>query len=71
MKAQCTVHIQLKSLYGVSRVMCHREPGPTISMSKVRGPGVEVKHVHHISGSKVILKMPSLQERRTSAVVCN
>ena len=34
-------HAQLKSVYGVSRVMCHREPGPPIFMSKVRGPGVE------------------------------
>ena len=36
--------------YGVSRVTCNREPGPPISMSKVRGPGVEatvVEHVHH------------------------
>ena len=50
MMAQCTAHTQLKSVYGVSRVTCHREPGPPISMPKVRGPGVEatvVEHVHH------------------------
>ena len=41
MMAQCTAHAHLKSVYGVSRVMCHREPGPPIFMSKVRGPGVE------------------------------
>ena len=35
MVAQCTAHAQLKSVYGVSRVTCHREPGPPISMSKV------------------------------------
>ena len=40
MIAQCTAHAQLKSVYGVSRVTC-RQPGPPISMSKVRGPGVE------------------------------
>ena len=42
MMAQCTAHIQLKSVYGVSRITCHRTPGPLIFMSKVRGPGVEV-----------------------------
>ena len=31
------------SVYGVSRVTCHREPGPPISMSKVRGSGVEAR----------------------------
>ena len=41
MMAQCTAHAQLKSVYGVSRVTCHRTPGPPIFMSKVRGPGVE------------------------------
>ena len=41
MMAQCTAHAQLKSVYGVSRVTCRLEPGPPISMSKVRGPGVE------------------------------
>ena len=34
-------HTQLKSVYGVSRVTCPREPGPPIFMSKIRGPGVE------------------------------
>ena len=34
MVAQDTAH---KSVYGVSRVTCHRDPGPPISMSKVRG----------------------------------
>ena len=43
MMAQCTAHAQIKSVYGVSRVTCHREPGPPISMSKVTGPGVEAK----------------------------
>ena len=38
MKALCTAHTQLKS---VSRVTCHRTPGPPIFMLKVRGPGVE------------------------------
>ena len=42
MVAQCTAHAQLKSVYGVSRVTCLLEPGLPISMSKVRGPGVEV-----------------------------
>ena len=42
--AQCTANAQLKSVYGVSRVSCHRELGPPISMSKVRGPGVEANH---------------------------
>ena len=37
-------HAQLKSVYGVSRVTCHRELGPPIFMSKVRGPGVEATH---------------------------
>ena len=41
MMAQCTDHAQLNSVYGVSRVTCHLEPGPPISMSKVRRPGVE------------------------------
>ena len=41
MMAQCTAHAQLKSVYGVSRVTCHRESGPPIFMSKVREPGVE------------------------------
>ena len=43
MMTECTAHTQLKSVYGVSRVMCNREPGPSISMSKVRGPGVEAR----------------------------
>ena len=43
MVAQYTAHAQLKSVYGVSRVMCRLEPGPPISMSKVRGPGVEAR----------------------------
>ena len=47
MKAQCTctAHAQLKSVYGVSRVMCHRTPGPPIFMSEVRGPWVEANNV--------------------------
>ena len=36
---------KLKSVYGVSRVTRHHEPGPPISMSKVRGPGVEARPV--------------------------
>ena len=46
MMAQCTARAQLMSLYGVSRVTCHREPGPPISMSKFRGSGVEASHRH-------------------------
>ena len=63
MMAQCTAHAQLKSVYGVSRVTFHREPGPPISMSKVRGPGVEANrpligaslsepHCYHVYGGK-------------------
>ena len=56
MMAQCTARAQLKSVYGV---MCHHEPGPPISMSKVR-PGVEARHVHCDLGSKVFFKMTYL-----------
>ena len=47
MMTQCTAHAQLKSVYGVSRVMCHRTPGPPIFMSKVRGLGLRLRLAHH------------------------
>ena len=34
--AQCTAHMQLKSVYGAS---CHREPGPPISFQRSEGLG--------------------------------
>ena len=43
MMAQCTAHAQLKFVYGMSRVTCHRKPGPPIFTSKIRGPGVEAR----------------------------
>ena len=46
MIAQCTEHAQLESIYGVSRVTCHHEPGTPISISKIKGPGVKTSHLH-------------------------
>ena len=44
MMAQCTAHAQLKYVYGVYRVTCHRELGPPIFMTMVRGPLVKVNY---------------------------
>ena len=58
MMAHCTAHAQLKSVY---RVSIGSHAGPPISMSKVRGPGVEAipRHVDSltISGQISFLAM--------------
>ena len=47
MMAQCTAQAQLKYVYGVSRVMYHREPGPPIFMSS------EGLQIHMVVGEEV------------------